>query len=277
MTIDDKDMINSILESVSRIDYIKPEDIPNIDLYMDQVTTFMEEQLVSSKRYADDKILTKTMINNYAKNKLLPPPEKKRYSKEHVLMLIFIYYFKNILSINDIQTLLTPIAQKYFKSMTEKDMTYIYNEVFSMEKEQIESYIRVSKTKLEETANQFIKEQGFSCTADIRLEQAYFPTRIYGKLTFPCGVYDAVRVVLGSGNGHNWWCVLYPSLCFTSESFAVMPPESEAELSGLLDESVLEELHEERTLVFGESLGTPLAEPQVKIKPDFYFLRWIRE
>ena len=98
-----------------------------------------QEQLAATKRYGDDKILTKTMINNYAKNKLLPPPEKKRYSKEHVLMLIFIYYFKNILSINDIQTLFTPIVQKYFKSMTEKDMTYIYNEVFSMEKDQIES------------------------------------------------------------------------------------------------------------------------------------------
>ena len=139
MTIDEKDMINSILSSISRIDYIKPEDIPNIDLYMDQVTTLMEEQLAATKRYGDDKILTKTMINNYAKNKLLPSPEKKRYSKEHVLMLIFIYYFKNILSINDIQTLFTPIVQKYFKSMTEKDMTYIYNEVFSMEKDQIES------------------------------------------------------------------------------------------------------------------------------------------
>lgn len=139
MTIDEKDMINSILESVSRMDYIKPEDIPNIDLYMDQVTTFMEEQLSSTKRYEDDKILTKTMINNYAKNKLLPSPEKKRYSREHVLMLIFIYYFKNILSISDIQTLLTPLTEKYFKSMTEKDMTYIYNEVFSMENEQIES------------------------------------------------------------------------------------------------------------------------------------------
>ena len=139
MTIDEKDMINSILSSISRIDYIKPEDIPNIDLYKDQVTTFMEEQLAATKRYGDDKILTKTMINNYAKNKLLPSPEKKRYSKEHVLMLIFIYYFKNILSINDIQTLFTPIVQKYFKSMTEKDMTYIYNEVFSMEKDQIES------------------------------------------------------------------------------------------------------------------------------------------
>ena len=99
----------------------------------------MEEQLASTKRYDEDKILTKTMINNYAKNKLLPPPEKKRYSREHILMLIFIYYFKNILSISDIQTLLTPIAHKYFKSMTEKDITYIYNEVFSMEKEQIES------------------------------------------------------------------------------------------------------------------------------------------
>ena len=137
MTIDEKDMINSILSSISRIDYIKPEDIPNIDLYMDQVTTFMEEQLAATKRYGDDKILTKTMINNYAKNKLLPPPEKKRYSREHLLMLIFIYYFKNILSISDIQTLLGPITEKYFKSVTEKDMTYIYQEVFSMEQSQI--------------------------------------------------------------------------------------------------------------------------------------------
>ena len=133
------ELFSQLLDKISSFDYIHADQIPNIDLYMDQVTTFMEEQLASTKRYEDDKILTKTMINNYAKNKLLPPPEKKRYSREHILMLIFIYYFKNILSINDIQTLLTPIAQKYFKSMTEKDMTYIYNEVFSMEKEQIES------------------------------------------------------------------------------------------------------------------------------------------
>lgn len=139
MTIDMQNMINSILNSVARIDYIKPDELPNINLYMDQVTTFMEEQLASSKRHKEDKILTKTMINNYAKNKLLPPPEKKRYSKEHILMLIFIYYFKNILSINDIQTLLTPITEKYFKSMTDKDLTYIYNEVFGMEKGQIEN------------------------------------------------------------------------------------------------------------------------------------------
>ena len=99
MTINTNDMLNSILESISRIDYIHPGDIPNIDLYMDQVTTFMDAQLKSTKRYKDDKILTKTMINNYAKNNLLPPPVKKKYTKEHVLVLIFIYYFKNILAI----------------------------------------------------------------------------------------------------------------------------------------------------------------------------------
>ena len=138
MTINTQDMIGSILESISRIDYIKPEDIPNINLYMDQVTTFMEEQLASSKRYPEDKILTKTMINNYAKNNLLPSPEKKRYSREHLLLLIFIYYFKNILSINDIQTLLGPITEKYFRSDSDMDLTAVYNEVFSMEKDQVE-------------------------------------------------------------------------------------------------------------------------------------------
>ena len=102
MTIDSENILNSILSSLERIDYIKPTEIPNIDLYMDQVTTFMEEHLQSSKRYPDDKILTKTMINNYTKNNLLPPPVKKKYSKEHIYVLTFIYYLKNILSISDI-------------------------------------------------------------------------------------------------------------------------------------------------------------------------------
>ena len=139
MSTDNEAMIRHILDWVSGIGYIKPEDIPNIDLYMDQVTTFMEEQLAHSKRYQEDKILTKTMINNYAKNNLLPSPVKKRYSKEHLLVLIFIYYFKNILSINDIQTLLGPLTDKYFKSEGNMDLTSIYTEVFSMEKGQIEA------------------------------------------------------------------------------------------------------------------------------------------
>lgn len=150
MTIDTKDMLDSILSSIARIDYVKPDSIPNIELYMDQVTTFMEKELSSSKRHPDDKILTKTMINNYAKNNLLPPPVKKKYSKEHLLVLIFIYYFKNILSIKDIETLLAPITETYFEHDSDISLISIYEEVCKNEKSRISSLqkdiVRMHKT-----------------------------------------------------------------------------------------------------------------------------------
>ena len=122
------------LEEWMKLDYVLPEDLPNIELYMDQVTTFLEEQLKNTKRFEDDKIFTKTMINNYAKNNLLPPPVKKKYTKEHVLVLIFIYYFKSILSISDIQSILNPITDKYFgKGSSEMSLEDIYKEVFGLE------------------------------------------------------------------------------------------------------------------------------------------------
>lgn len=139
MTIDKDNLLNSIMESLNRVQHIHLEDIPNIELYMDQVTTFMDSRLKSSMRNPkEDKILTKTMINNYAKNDLLPPPVKKKYSKEHVLLLIFIYYYKGILSIGDIQTLLKPITQKYFHTDAELQLGEIYEEVFSLEKMQVD-------------------------------------------------------------------------------------------------------------------------------------------
>ena len=173
MTIDTEDLLNSIMESIGRIDYIKPADIPNIDLYMDQVTTFMEKHLSSSRRHEDDKILTKTMINNYAKNNLLPPPVKKKYSKEHLLMLTFIYYLKNILSINDIQTLLRPLSENYFHGNGNLDMTQLYNEIMNLELKQIEPLAKdvTKKYKLacdsfeeaEEEEKDFLQKFAFVC------------------------------------------------------------------------------------------------------------------
>ena len=138
MKIDTNDILNSILKSLDHVDYIKPEEIPNIDLYMDQVTTFMDEHFTSTKRYSDDKVLTKTMINNYTKNNLLPPSVKKKYSKEHVLLLILIYYFKNILSITDIETVLEPVREKYFSGEGAISLSDLYREVCEMEKSRIE-------------------------------------------------------------------------------------------------------------------------------------------
>ena len=138
MTVDTSDMLKSIFDTFSGLDYICPEDIPNIDLYMDQVTTFMEEHLKKTRRHPGDKILTKTMINNYAKNDLLPPPVRKKYSREHMLLLIFIYYFKGILSISDIQTVLKPITDRFFAGNEGLKLETIYNEVFSLEREEVE-------------------------------------------------------------------------------------------------------------------------------------------
>ena len=175
MTINTEDLLNSILESLERIDYINPEDIPSIDLYMDQVTTFMDSRLKNTTRHPEeDKVLTKTMINNYAKNDLLPPPVKKKYSKEHVLLLIFIYYYKGILSINDIQTLLKPITERFFGNAAEYNLENIYREAFGLEKQQIESLkadvtekFRIASETFgdaPEESRDFLKKFAFICT-----------------------------------------------------------------------------------------------------------------
>lgn len=161
MTIDENDLINSILESLSRIEHIHPEDIPNIDLYMDQVTTLMDTKLRATTRYPkEDKILTKTMINNYAKNDLLPPPVKKKYSKEHVLMLIFIYYFKGVLSINDIQTLLQPLKENYFNNDNHLGLADIYEEVFRLEPEEVEVLKKDVAEKYRKAQQSFAQQEG---------------------------------------------------------------------------------------------------------------------
>lgn len=140
MTIDLEDLLNSILASLDRISHIPSKDIPNIDLYMDQVTTFMDKRLRSTTRNPkEDKILTKTMINNYAKNDLLPPPVKKKYTKDHMIMLIFIYYFKGILSISDIQAILGPLAERFFHKDGTMNMQKIYDEAFGMEQEHVQT------------------------------------------------------------------------------------------------------------------------------------------
>ena len=142
MENDVKEFLAALQKKLKSIDYIKTEDIPNIGLYMDQVTTFMDKQLEACKRHDEDKILTKTMINNYAKNNLLPAPEKKKYSKEHVLTLLFIYYFKNLLSISDIQTLLNPLTDHYFGNKDGFNMQDIYKEVFSLESHESEKLLK---------------------------------------------------------------------------------------------------------------------------------------
>ncbi|NEZ50308.1 DUF1836 domain-containing protein [Clostridium botulinum] len=103
--------LNSFIKDLHLQDDIKLSDIPDLDLYMDQVITLFDDKLGNLKRNEEDKILTKTMINNYTKAKILIPPIKKKYSKNHIILLILIYYLKQNLSINDINLLFKDVIK----------------------------------------------------------------------------------------------------------------------------------------------------------------------
>ena len=134
--LSNRDMLKKILRRIREASYVEPEDIPSIELYMDQVTTFMDEHLKNNKRHPSDKALTKTMINNYTKNRLLPAPVKKKYSKEHMLLLLFIYYFKNLLTFSDIENIFKPITNLHFSNKEKSgiDLEDIYKEIIRLNK-----------------------------------------------------------------------------------------------------------------------------------------------
>lgn len=101
-----------ILNELNLNNQLTPDNIPNIDLYMDQVIQLFEHTFESSTRNPEEKVLTKTMINNYAKGKLLFPIKQKKYSKEHLLLISLIYQLKGTLSINDIKATLSGINEQ---------------------------------------------------------------------------------------------------------------------------------------------------------------------
>ncbi len=148
-------LLHDVLEKFAGIDYIIPEDIPDIPLYMDQITSFMDAKLKACKRYPEDKILTKTMINNYTKNKLIPPPDKKKYSKEHLILLIFVYYLKDFMSINDIEKLLKPLEEHHFQTADTYSMSDIYEAVVGLVKGQSEYMSRDLFHRWKVTQNMF--------------------------------------------------------------------------------------------------------------------------
>lgn len=116
-------------------------------------------------------------------------------------------------------------------------LDYIHGQVpEDADKEQLEQWIEGNKTSIETMAQDWLADQGASYPVKLELTRDYFPTKAYGDMVFPCGTYDAIRITIGSGKGHNWWCVLYPSLCYTDAIHAVVPDSSKQTLSSLLAE-----------------------------------------
>lgn len=151
----DEQYLNELTEYLKSLHHVHAGSLPSLDLYMDQVTGFMEEHLASMKRHPEDKALTKTMINNYAKNKILPPPVRKRYNKNHMLILLFIYYYKSMLSLSDIETILRPLNENYFYSTKSPQLKDIYEEIFSFANIEMQNVMADVEESFEKAKNSF--------------------------------------------------------------------------------------------------------------------------
>lgn len=115
--------------------------------------------------------------------------------------------------------------------------------------EETKKYVRSHKNRLEKKAETYMKTLGYDYPAHMELTKTYFPTKTYGDMVFPCGNYEAVRVKIGEGKGRNWWCVLYPPLCFVDSSYAVVPDTSKEILKESLDPSDYLKLNKDNTKI----------------------------
>lgn len=87
--------------------------------------------------------------------------------------------------------------------------------------EQAKAYLQENLPKIEKVANRVLAESGFADTASVSLCVEEFATRFYDTFTLPAGLYESLRITIGAGEGHNWWCVVFPNLCLpaTSDGF----------------------------------------------------------
>lgn len=103
-------------------------------------------------------------------------------------------------------------------------------------KEETIRCLREQKAAIEETASQYLAQRGYPYKAALEITRCYFPTRVYDNMVIPCGQYDAARITLGKGDGHNWWCVLYPRFCFVDAACKEIPQESRNQLRNQINQ-----------------------------------------
>lgn len=134
----EKQELNEIIEKVINRSDITSQDIPDLDLYMDQIMTLFDQHLDDNKRYEDDKLLTKTMINNYSKAKVLSPVKGKKYTKEQIIQMLMIYYLKNNLTIQEIKKILTPL---YHQDIPLKNIYDQFMDIKHQQMQQLKDFI----------------------------------------------------------------------------------------------------------------------------------------
>ena len=136
-----KESLDKLVEEIIGTKDITLMEIPCVDLYMDQVTTFFDEKLGNLKRNEEDKILTKTMINNYTKGKVLMAAKNKKYTNEHMILLMLIYNLKQTISINDINTVFDSIIDIKAQKVKNISLENLYNNFIEIKEAQNQSFV----------------------------------------------------------------------------------------------------------------------------------------
>ena len=149
-----KAQLDSLIDDLCLKEIISLDEIPELDLYMDQIIQLFENKYSKTLRSKEDKVLTKTMINNYAKDKIFMPIKNKKYSKEHLILISFIYQLKGSLSIGDIKKALEPMVtalnnnEEYEVRELYKEYLNIYDKDVELFKENVENTFKYIEDKL---------------------------------------------------------------------------------------------------------------------------------
>ena len=150
-----KELLENIIEKESQKSSIMSKDIPDLDLYMDQIMTLFETHLANNKKNEEDKLLTKTMINNYSKAKVITPVKGKKYTKEQILQMLIIYQLKNNLSIQEIKELLTPIYE------SDTDLSLLYDHFIDIKQVMNQQLQKLIQQILEDFSLQIENQEDF--------------------------------------------------------------------------------------------------------------------
>lgn len=141
---------------------------------------------------------------------------------------------------------------EYMKSLTDISQT----------KDEISKTISIHLKDFKQIAQETVYKNGFDYKVSVELGNFEFPTKTYGDVSFPAGLYDALRVKIGNADGQNWWCVMFPPLCFIDVSSGVVPNDSKEILESELSQ-------EEYTLVTGTETKTKIKFKIVEVLQNF--------
>ena len=182
----DKKWLENQVKNLNLEKNIELQDIPEIDLYMDQLITLFENKLSYSKRSAEDKLLTKTMINNYTKDKVIMPAVKKKYTRDHIILMVLLYQFKSIISIGDIKELFSIIKEE---EHVDSDKLVALFEAYQRCKEKEIDYFNLGiEKRIEEVHEQMKKINSTDESIETvllvftLLEQAHYHKRLAEKI-----------------------------------------------------------------------------------------------